>query len=237
LKATTQKCSGDSNSFKISKKNYDDLRQNTMVPRVLIVLFLPQREAWIECDLEKVLIYGMGYWVSLKGMQADKNDSNVTIHLPQSQILSSTTLQQWMTAEMKPDDASINFDFEIKWSSEIPADSNIPVKVEIQDHHFSSIMRIGQKLKPQTEVTQNVFIGKVLTLHGEADEHGDMQGEVTLVLLTDEQQTKAKTFFESKFYVVACDAHKRNQYVRISGALSEKPRCFDLKDVSVFEVV
>lgn len=140
-------------------------------------------------------------------------------------------------AEMKPDETPIHFDFEMKWSSEIPIRKDIPAKIEIQDHHFSSIMRIGQKLKPQTEVNQDVFIGKVLTLHGEADEHGDMQGEATLVLLMDEQQIKAKAFFGSKFYSVACDAHKQNQYVRISGILFEKPRCSDLKDVSLFEAI
>jgi hypothetical protein len=140
-------------------------------------------------------------------------------------------------AEMKPDETPIHFDFEMKWSSEIPIGKDIPNKVEIQDRHFPSIMRIGQRLKPQTEVNQDVFVGKVLTLHGEADEHGDMQGEVTLVLLMDEQQTKAKVFFGSKFYSDACDAHKQNRYVRISGVLSEKPRCSDLRDVSHFDII
>lgn len=140
-------------------------------------------------------------------------------------------------AEMKPDEAPIYFDFEMRWSSEIPINRNVPAKVEIQDHHFPSIMRIGQKLKPQTEVNQDVFVGKVLTLHGEADEHGNMQGEATLILLMDDQQTKAKVFFGPEFYSIACDAHKQNQYVRILGSLSEKPRYSDLKDVSLFEMI
>lgn len=140
-------------------------------------------------------------------------------------------------AEMKPDESPIHLDFEMKWSSEIPVNRNIPARIEIRDHHFPSIMRIGQKLKPQTEITQVLFVGKVLTLHGEADEHGNMQGEATLVLLMDEQQAKAKVFFGSEFYSIACDAHKQNRYVRVSGILSEKPRCSDLNDVSVFEII
>lgn len=140
-------------------------------------------------------------------------------------------------AEMKPDEAPVHFDFEMRWSSEIPINENIPAKIEIQDHHFPSIMRIGQKLKPQTEVNQDLFVGKVLTLHGEADERGNMQGEVTLILLMDEQQTKAKVIFGPEFYSIACDAHKQNQYVRISGVLSEKPRYSDLQDISLFEVI
>jgi hypothetical protein len=140
-------------------------------------------------------------------------------------------------AEMKPDESPINFDFDMKWSSEIPVTDQIPAKVEIQDRHFPSIVRIGQKLKPQTEVNHDLFIGKVLTLHGEADEHGNMQGEATLTLLTDEPQTKAKILFGPEFYAIACDAHKQNQYVRISGVLLERPRCSDLKDISLFEII
>jgi hypothetical protein len=140
-------------------------------------------------------------------------------------------------AEMKPDESSIHFDFEMKWSSEIPVKKNIPARIEVRDHHFPSIMRIGQKLKPQTEINQDLFVGKVLTLHGEADEHGNMQGEATLVLFMDEQQVKAKAVFASDFYSNACDAHKQNRYVRVSGVLSEKPRYSDLKDISLFEII
>jgi hypothetical protein len=141
-------------------------------------------------------------------------------------------------AEMKPDELPIHFDFEMKWSSEIPIREDIPSKIEIRDHHFPSIMDIGQKLTPQSkEENQDIFVGKVLALQGEADEHGKMQGEATLVLFMDEQQAKAKVFFGSKFYSLVCDAHKQNQYIRISGILSEKPRCSELKDVSLFEVI
>ena len=140
-------------------------------------------------------------------------------------------------AEMKPDENPIHFDFEMKWSSAIPIKRNIPSKVEIQDHHFSSIMSIGQKLIPKSKKNEDVFIGKVLALHGQADEQGKMQGEATLVLFMDEQQTKAKVVFEPNLYSLVCDAHKQNQYIRVSGVLSEKPRCSDLRDVSHFEVI
>jgi len=139
--------------------------------------------------------------------------------------------------EMKPDEVPINFDFEVKWSSEIPVSQDIPTMIAIQDRHFPSILRIGQKLKPQTEESRALFIGKVLTLHGEADEQGNMHGEATLILLTDEYQMKAKVLFASEFYSIACDAHKNNHYIRILGVLSEKPLCSDMKDVSLFEII
>jgi hypothetical protein len=118
-----------------------------------------------------------------------------------------------------------------------PRDPHIPDKIQIQDRYFPSILRIGQKLKPQTEINTDLFVGKVLVLHGEADDEGKMQGEVTLILFLDEQQIKAKVLFAADFYSIACDAHKKNQYIRILGVLSEKPRYSDLKDVSKFEII
>ena len=123
----------------------------------------------------------------------------------------------------------------MRWSSDIPINQTIPPRVEIQDRHFPSIMRMGQTLKPHSEVSQDLFVGMVLTLHGVADEQGNMQGEVTLILLSDEQPTKAKVLFAPDFYSIACDAHKQNQHIRISGVLSEKPRYSDLKDVTLLK--
>lgn len=98
LKATEQECSEDPITFSISKKNYDDLRQRTMVPKILILLFLPVKREWFDFDLEKILLYGKGYWMSLKGMNTSENQSSVTIHLPQSQRLTVDIIHQWMIA-------------------------------------------------------------------------------------------------------------------------------------------
>lgn len=96
LKTTRRECSDDPVAFSISKKNYDDLRKNTMVPRILTVLFLPAGTEWFNFDVEKISIYGKCYWMSLKGMDESPNRSEVTIHLPQSQRLTDVTIQQLM---------------------------------------------------------------------------------------------------------------------------------------------
>jgi hypothetical protein len=98
LKSTEQECSGDPISFRIPMKNYDDLRRNTMVPKKLIVVFLPKEMGWFDWDFEKIVVYSKGYWTSLKGMDASANHSNMTIHLSQSQRLTNETIQQWMIA-------------------------------------------------------------------------------------------------------------------------------------------
>jgi len=98
LKATTQECSEDPIAFPLSKKNYDELSQNCMIPRILIVLFLPKAMDWFDCDLEKLIVYGKAYWTSLRGMAVSENHCNQTIYLLQSQRLTTETIQQWMIA-------------------------------------------------------------------------------------------------------------------------------------------
>lgn len=104
LKATERDCSEDSIPFSISKKNYDDLRQNMMVPKILIVLFLPVGKDWLNFDLEKISLYGKGYWKSLKGMEKRDNCSSITIHLSQSQRVTDETIQQLMIAAANRED-------------------------------------------------------------------------------------------------------------------------------------
>ena len=140
-------------------------------------------------------------------------------------------------AEMKPDESIVHFDFEMKWSTGVPVNRKVPSKVELRNHHFPSIERIGQQLKPQTEISEDLFIGKVLGIDGKPDEYGNMQGEAIFSLFMVEQQIKAKAFLKPEFYKIASDAHIQNQYVQIYGNLFEKPRCSDLKDVSLFKII
>lgn len=98
LKATKQTCSEDLIPFRISRKNYDDLRLHTMVPKILVVLFLPVEKDWFDFDLDKISVYGKGYWMSLKGIGQNDNHSSITVHLAQSQRLTDETIQQLMVA-------------------------------------------------------------------------------------------------------------------------------------------
>ncbi len=100
-----------------------------------------------------------------------------------------------------------------------------------------TISSIGEHLKPQQEITESDFIGKITGLHGSENEEGKMEGDITLALLVDDESKKAKAYLDSAFYSEACDAHKNGKYVQISGVLKEKPRLSILEDVSHFEVI
>ena len=98
LKSTGQVYFENSVTFKLPKKNYDDLRQNTMVPRILIILVIPEENGWFAWDLEKVLLYGKGYWKTLKGMEEIKNSTSRTVCFDQSDRLNVEVIKRLMIA-------------------------------------------------------------------------------------------------------------------------------------------
>lgn len=139
--------------------------------------------------------------------------------------------------EMKPSESLIDLDFQVSWSKEVSIDRSIPTHVKIQDNYIPKISKIGEHLKPQQEIMQSDFIGKITGLHGSENEEGKVDGDITLALLVDEESKKAKAYLDAAFYSQACDAHKNGKYVQISGVLREKPRLSILEEISNFEVV
>lgn len=69
LKATTDwELKGDSISFFLKEKNYEDLRANCVVPKLLIILCLPESESdWVSHSPDELILRKCAYWTSLKG--------------------------------------------------------------------------------------------------------------------------------------------------------------------------
>ena len=58
--------------FPLKLKNYEDLRVTSLIPRLLLVLLLPENPAeWIEMSEECMISRRCAYWASLLGMAAD----------------------------------------------------------------------------------------------------------------------------------------------------------------------
>jgi len=88
-KATADELSPEDTVIKYSLpiKNYEDLRGITLIPRILVVMLVPdQPESWIEQSEEHMLLRHCAYWVSLKGKPETENRSRITVDIPRSQI-------------------------------------------------------------------------------------------------------------------------------------------------------
>jgi hypothetical protein len=75
-------------------QQYDDLRSEALsVPRILVVLFLPDQHAqWITHSDTALSLHKCAYWVSLRGAPASQNETQQVIKIPMAQQFNSTGL-------------------------------------------------------------------------------------------------------------------------------------------------
>ena len=99
LKATEnlQLNSASDYSFFLKKKNYDDLRARTLIPRLLVVLNLPTGKAnWLTHSINDLVLRNCAYWVNLFGLPDVANTTGSTIYIPSVNHFSPTALQNLM---------------------------------------------------------------------------------------------------------------------------------------------
>lgn len=83
---TTDTAKADTIPFPLPQKNYLDLSRDAYLPRILIVVFVPQRvHDWLEQDSTSLLLRHNALWLSLKGKPANKNTTSTTVKIPSTQ--------------------------------------------------------------------------------------------------------------------------------------------------------
>lgn len=79
--------------FPLRLKNYDDLRAGCHVPRLLIVVLVPEDVAdWLVQTEEAMVLRRCGYFRSLADAPAVDNTTSVTVHLPRANVLTPAAL-------------------------------------------------------------------------------------------------------------------------------------------------
>ncbi len=84
--------------FRLSLKNYDDLRTETQTPRLLVVLELPEDETrWLSVTEEALILRRRAYWLNLQQDHDEVTGQKIiTVHIPEWNILDVETLQRLM---------------------------------------------------------------------------------------------------------------------------------------------
>ncbi len=84
--------------FRLSIKNYNDLRIKTQTPRLLVVLDLPGDEVqWMTVTMEKLVLRRRAYWLSLQqGYDDVTGQETVTVHIPNRNLLDVEILRKLM---------------------------------------------------------------------------------------------------------------------------------------------
>lgn len=98
-KATAAELRPESESVKFSLpvKNYEDLRGITLVPRILVVMLVPEEvNTWIEQNENHLIVRRCAYWISLQGRPETDNVSAITIDIPRHQTFNVASVQSLM---------------------------------------------------------------------------------------------------------------------------------------------
>ena len=84
--------------FRLSIKNYDDLREVTQTPRLLVVLELPEDEShWMSVCSEELVLRRRAYWLSLqKEYDEVIGQETVTVQIPEGNVFDLKALQDLM---------------------------------------------------------------------------------------------------------------------------------------------
>lgn len=99
LKATAQQdlIGADKIAFPLSLKNYEDLRADCVVPRILIVLAMPENEQeWLAQSEAELILRRCAYWRSLAGESATGNTTSVTVHILRDRLFTPESLTDMM---------------------------------------------------------------------------------------------------------------------------------------------
>jgi len=86
--------------FALKVKNYDDLRIDDVVPRVLIVMVVPDAPAdWLAQSAEEMVLRKSAYWVSLTGQPETDNTTTITVAVPKNQRFDVAALRTLLEME------------------------------------------------------------------------------------------------------------------------------------------
>lgn len=105
LKSTAQDMLRDDHlAFPLPLKNYNDLRERSLVPRYLVVLLLPtDTTRWLEQSEESMISRSCAYWTSLLGMGETENLNRVTVRLPRVNLFTVDQLHSLMERASRPE--------------------------------------------------------------------------------------------------------------------------------------
>ena len=89
--------------FRLTVKNYSDLRVETQTPRLLVVFELPRDESrWMTVTAEELVLRRRAYWLSLQqGHAEDAERQTVTVHIPARNVFDVDALRELMEQSRK----------------------------------------------------------------------------------------------------------------------------------------
>ena len=97
-KATSRRLlRADGIHFPLPVKNYDELRIGSWIPRILIVVLMPdESETWLSQTDDELCMNSSVYWLSPSGMPERPNIASVTVVIPTANVFDRAQLDALM---------------------------------------------------------------------------------------------------------------------------------------------
>ena len=88
---------GDHVALKLPKRNYDHLRIPKFVPRILIVVLLPEDQSkWLTQNHDQLCLRRCAYWISLRDAPEVPNTSRKTVRIPADNMFDHVSLTEML---------------------------------------------------------------------------------------------------------------------------------------------
>lgn len=95
---------GDSLTYKLKAKNYNDLCQEATSPIILGLLVLPEdKNQWINWTSEELLIKGCMYWADFSTEDETTNTATVSIKINKENVINAQSLLEILEKIAKED--------------------------------------------------------------------------------------------------------------------------------------
>lgn len=94
---SAERISGGTIRFPLPVKNQRDLAVNSTVPRILIVMLLPDDESeWLQQSDDQLCMRKCAYWTTLEGEDPSANENTVTVPIPLANVFDADAARHWM---------------------------------------------------------------------------------------------------------------------------------------------
>ena len=88
--------------FPLGIKNYNDLRIESQIIRLLVVLDLPEDEQqWMTITENELILRHRAYWLNLQGYEETANELSVTVRIPEENLFNVESLRTLMEQSRK----------------------------------------------------------------------------------------------------------------------------------------
>jgi hypothetical protein len=79
--------------FRLTRKNYDELRERSMVPRILVVFAMPRDPAtWLSMSEGELVLRRCAYWCSLVGLPDSRHDKYQEVRIDRGSVFGGEAL-------------------------------------------------------------------------------------------------------------------------------------------------